>query len=100
MHASDQKDQILQLRDVWKTYKEFSLDGVTLSVPRGHILGLVGPNGAGKTTTIKILMNLIRRDSGDLSVFGLGYDMHEKEIKNRIGYVGEQQYFYDNRSVQ
>jgi ABC-2 type transport system ATP-binding protein len=99
MNTTDETDQILQLRDVRKTYKEFSLDGISLSVPRGHILGLVGPNGAGKTTTIKILMNLIPRDSGDLSVFGLGYDVHEKEIKNRIGYVGEQQYFYDNKSV-
>ena len=99
MNTTDETDQILQLRDVRKTYKEFSLDGISLSVPRGHILGLVGPNGAGKTTTIKILMNLIRMDSGDLSIFGLGYDTHEKEIKNRIGYVGEQQYFYDNKSV-
>ncbi|MBT5872591.1 MAG: ABC transporter ATP-binding protein [Candidatus Latescibacteria bacterium] len=99
MNTTDETDQILQLRDVRKTYKEFVLDGINLTVPRGHILGLVGPNGAGKTTTIKTLMNLIRMDSGDLSIFGLGYDTHEKEIKNRIGYVGEQQYFYDNKSV-
>jgi ABC-2 type transport system ATP-binding protein len=62
-------------------------------------MGLIGPNGAGKTTTIKIIMNLIRADGGNVSLFGLDYRRNEKEIKNQIGYVGEEQYFYEDRTV-
>lgn len=90
---------ILELKNIRKNYAEFTLDEVSLDVPKGYIIGLIGPNGAGKTTTIKIIMNLLHADSGDLSIFGLTHDTSEKEIKNRIGYVGEQQYFYENKTV-
>lgn len=82
-----------------KEYKEFKLDNVSLNIPKGYIVGLIGPNGAGKTTTIKIITNLIKADSGNVEIFGLNYKTSEKEIKNRIGYVGEEQYFYENKRV-
>lgn len=63
-------------------------------------MGLVGPNGAGKSTTIKAIMNLINYDSGEIKIFGLDYKNSEEEIKNRIGYVGEEQYFYEDMSVK
>lgn len=90
---------ILELKDVRKAYAEFTLDGISLEAPKGYIIGLIGPNGAGKTTTIKIIMNLLRADGGEVNIFGLTHDTSEKEIKNRIGYVGEEQYFYENRTV-
>jgi ABC-2 type transport system ATP-binding protein len=62
-------------------------------------MGLIGPNGAGKTTTIKILMNMVRADGGDVRVCGLDPRKDDREIKNRVGYVGENHYFYGDRSV-
>jgi ABC-2 type transport system ATP-binding protein len=62
-------------------------------------MGLIGPNGAGKTTTIKLIMNLIGSDGGQVEVFGLNNIQNEKQIKNKIGYVGEEQYFYDHKNA-
>ena len=92
-------EKILEVRNLTKRYSEFILDDVSFSVPKGFIKGIIGPNGAGKTTTIKIIMNQIRANSGEVEVFGLDYRDSEKEIKNGIGYVGEEQYFYLNKSV-
>lgn len=92
-------ENIIVLKDIKKIYKEFLLDSISLNIPRGYIMGIIGPNGAGKSTTIKIIMNLVRPDGGSVEVFGLTHDKSEKEIKNRIGYVGEEQYFYENRTV-
>jgi len=52
----------LEIKDLRKQYRGFTLQDVSLSVPEGYIMGLIGPNGAGKTTIIKLIMNLIRRD--------------------------------------
>lgn len=77
------------LRGVAKRYPGFALEDVSLHLPRGAILGLVGPNGAGKTTLIRILLNLARKDAGDVRVFGLDPDAHEAEVKARVGFVHE-----------
>lgn len=90
---------VVRLKNLRKEYPEFILDNVTLDIPEGYITGLIGPNGAGKTTTIKLIMNLIQPDGGTLEVLGLTHDRHEKEIKDRIGYVGEEQFFYEHRSA-
>ncbi|MFC2166687.1 ABC transporter ATP-binding protein [Acidobacteriota bacterium] len=92
-------DNIVEVNNLKKRYKGFLLDIATLSIPKGSIMGLIGPNGAGKTTTIKILMNMIRANSGDVKIFGMDYSKNEKAIKNRIGYVGEDQYFYGDKTV-
>lgn len=93
-------DYVLEVEDLRKEYQGFTLDNISFKLPRGTITGLIGPNGAGKTTTIKLLMNMIRKNSGDISIFGLNYKSDEKEIKNRIGYVGEEQYFYQNKTIK
>jgi ABC-2 type transport system ATP-binding protein len=92
-------EHVLRLQKLKKTYEEFVLDGIDLEVPKGYVTGLIGPNGAGKTTTIKMIMNMIRPDSGRLEVLGLGHNQDEVRIKNRIGYVGEEQFFYEQRSA-
>ena len=91
---------VVQLKNLRKEYQEFILDNVTLDIPEGYITGLIGPNGAGKTTTIKLIMNLIQADGGTVEVMDLTHDKYEKEIKDRIGYVGEEQFFYEHRSAQ
>lgn len=90
---------LLTVKDLRKEYKEFTLADVSFNLPAGHIMGIIGPNGAGKTTTIKLIMNFIKADGGEIDIFGLNHQKDEKEIKNRIGYVGEEQYFYQNKTV-
>jgi ABC-2 type transport system ATP-binding protein len=92
-------ENILEIKSLRKEYEEFILDNIDLSLPKGYIMGIIGPNGAGKTTTIKLIMNFIQRNGGSVEIFGLDNTRHEKEIKNRIGYVGEEQYFYEYRNA-
>ena len=88
--------EITQLR---KEYREFELKDISLNVPEGSIMGLIGPNGAGKTTTIKILMDMIKPKAGAVRIFGLDHKKHIKEIKNRVGFVGEDQFYYGDKTV-
>jgi ABC-2 type transport system ATP-binding protein len=95
----DETENILEFKNVQKRYKGFALDGISLDLPQGYILGLIGPNGAGKTTTIKILMNTVKRDGGKVRVLGFDPQRNAKQIKNRVGYLGEEQHFYGNKTV-
>jgi ABC-2 type transport system ATP-binding protein len=79
----------LEIRGLRKEYKGFTLKDVSFALPRGTIMGLVGPNGAGKTTVIKIILNLIRRQGGEVKVFGKDVIVGEREVKSRIGFVHE-----------
>ncbi len=92
-------EHIIRLHNLTKNYPGFRLDRIDLEIPRGCVTGLIGPNGAGKTTTIKLIMNLIRPDDGSVEVMGLGHGRHNREIKDRTGYIGEEQYFYEQRSA-
>ena len=86
-------DNAIEIRDLQKSYKGFALDGVSFDVPQGYVMGLIGPNGAGKTTIVKLVMNLIRRDAGEIRLFGLDNRRHEAEIKARIGFVYDTPHF-------
>ena len=90
---------ILEIINLNKSYNKFKLSDVSIILPRGYIMGFVGANGAGKTTTIKLIMNMIRRDSGKIKVFGKDNIKYEMQIKDKIGYVGEQPIFYDDMTV-
>ena len=92
-------EHILEVKKLRKEYPEFILDNIDWNVPKGYVMGLIGPNGAGKTTTIKLMMNLIGSDGGNVKVFGLDNIQNEKQIKNKIGYVGEEQYFYEHNNA-
>lgn len=93
-------DTILDVKDLKRSFPDFQLGKISFSLPRGYVMGFIGPNGSGKTTTIKLIMNLLRRDSGRISVFGLDNRTHEKEIKQRIGFVYDENHFYDNLTLQ
>jgi ABC-2 type transport system ATP-binding protein len=80
-------DNTIEIKGLRKVYKGFILDGVSFAVPQGYIMGLIGPNGAGKTTIVKLIMNIVRRQSGEIRVFGLDNVRHEREIKSRVGFV-------------
>ena len=72
---------VIEMRDVSKRYGDFALESLNLSIAPGTITGLVGANGAGKSTTIKLLLNLIRRDAGDIRILGMDAVADETAIK-------------------
>jgi ABC-2 type transport system ATP-binding protein len=74
----------IEIRNIAKKYKGFSLGPVSLTLPSGCILGLIGENGAGKTTTIKALLGMNRPDSGEISLLGQPLSA---DLRNEIGVV-------------
>ncbi|MDD6794689.1 MAG: ABC transporter ATP-binding protein, partial [Clostridiaceae bacterium] len=70
------------------------LDNISLNIPKGSIVGFIGENGAGKTTTIKAILNLISRNSGEINIFGLDNIKYEEKIKEEIGTVLDDCFFY------
>jgi len=91
---------ILEAKGLSKRYHDFTLKDLSLEIPSGCVFGVFGPTGAGKTTLMKLLAHQIPASTGTVSVFGLGYEDREKEIKNRIGYVPQEPVYYQERSVE
>ncbi len=89
----------LEVSHLTKRYWDFTLDDFSLTIPERGVTGIIGPSGAGKTTLMNLIMNLVGADAGEIVVFGLPLSEHEKEIKNRIGYLGEQPLFDASRTV-
>ncbi|MCM1992385.1 ABC transporter ATP-binding protein [Oceanirhabdus seepicola] len=92
--------KILEVNNITKDYGKFKLDNVSFSLDRGYVMGFIGPNGAGKSTTIKMIMNLIRRNSGEIKVFGKDNIESEKEIKEKIGFVYDECFYYQELSLK
>lgn len=92
-------ENILEVNNLSKNYKDFSLKDVNFKLERGYIMGFIGQNGAGKTTTIKLIMNLINRKSGQIKIFGLDNIKNEKEVKEKIGFVYDETYCYEDLSL-
>ena len=89
-------ENILELEGLSKSYDDFTLKNVDFNLPKGSIMGLVGENGAGKTTIIKLILNLIKKESGYIKVFDLDNIENEQQIKEKIGVVLDESYFHDN----
>jgi ABC-2 type transport system ATP-binding protein len=87
----------LELRDVRKSYGDFvAVAGVSLGVQAGSICGLLGPNGAGKTTTIRMIMDIIAPDQGEVWLFGRP---RRPEDLRRVGYLPEERGLYRKMTV-
>ncbi|MDG5473704.1 ABC transporter ATP-binding protein [Jeotgalibacillus sp. ET6] len=93
-------ENVIELTNVQKSFKGFQLKDFSLTVKKGFVTGFIGGNGAGKSTTIKMMMNLLQPDSGSVSLFGLNYKEHEKAIKQRIGFVMDDNVFYEELSLK
>ncbi|MEO4053107.1 ABC transporter ATP-binding protein [Solibacillus sp. CAU 1738] len=92
-------ENVIELQHVQKSFDGFQLKDLSLSVKKGFVTGFIGGNGVGKSTTIKLIMNLLQPESGTVSIFGLNYKEHEKEIKQRIGFVFDENVFYENLTL-
>ena len=91
---------IVEVKDICKTYPAFHLKNVSFSLEEGKITGFIGRNGAGKTTTIKSMLNLIHTDRGEIIYFDLPLSEHEKEIKQRIGYSTGTVNWYPRKTIR
>jgi ABC-2 type transport system ATP-binding protein len=88
---------IVAFSDLTKSYGETpALRGVSFDVPSGEIFGLLGPNGAGKSTLIRILMDIIRPDGGEVRLFG---ELRTREHLDRLGYLPEERGLYTKMPV-
>jgi ABC-2 type transport system ATP-binding protein len=92
-------ETVLKLTNVSKSFKDFELKNISFSLEPGYIMGFIGPNGAGKTTTIKLIMNLLRLNYGQIEVFGQDHVSFEKSIKDRIGFIYDECHFFDHLSI-
>ena len=90
---------VLEVRELRKTYPAFTLKDVSLDVPQGAIVGFIGRNGAGKSTTLKSILGLVHPDSGTVRAFGLDYAANEAAIRRRIGVVLGGIDFYPKKKV-
>ncbi|HIB01623.1 MAG TPA: ABC transporter ATP-binding protein, partial [Phycisphaerales bacterium] len=79
-------------KDFWMRSKATAVDGITFSIERGEVFGLLGPNGSGKSTTIKLILGLLNTTRGRLTVFGR--EPHDVFTKKYIGFLPEESYLY------
>lgn len=86
-------NNILEIKNLNKQFKDFILNDITFSLPAGYIMGFIGPNGSGKTTTIKLILNILAKDGGSIKVFGKDNIAAETEIKERIGVVMDNPFY-------
>jgi ABC-2 type transport system ATP-binding protein len=86
------------LENVTKTFGEtLAVDRLSLSVPKGSVYGFIGPNGSGKTTTLRMIMNILVPDSGEIRIFG---ERLRKSDTDRIGYMPEERGIYTRMKVR
>ena len=80
-------ENMLKIENVCKNYPSFSLNHINFQVPAGCIMGFIGENGAGKSTTIKLILDLIQKDSGMIEVLGQDSTKISRDMKEHIGVV-------------
>jgi ABC-2 type transport system ATP-binding protein len=90
-------DVAVALNDIRKTFGTHrAVDGLSFEIPRGTVFGLLGRNGAGKSTTIRMIMDIIRPDSGSIEILGRPMD---GSVKDRLGYLPEERGLYPKMKV-
>lgn len=88
---------VLELTEVTKRYGDFTaVNKINISIPQGSVYGFLGPNGAGKTTTIRMILDILRPDEGQIKVFGAS---SATQVRNRIGYLPEEKGLYKKMKV-
>jgi ABC-2 type transport system ATP-binding protein len=93
----EEGENAVEMAHVYKSFARVeAVKDVSFTLAPGEVLGLVGPNGAGKTTTIRMLMDIIKADSGEIRVFGHPL---EESTKNEIGYLPEERGLYRRMKV-
>lgn len=90
---------MLSINGLTKSYKDFTLKDASFEIEKGTVMGLIGQNGAGKTTIIRLIMNMCSRNGGTITVCGLDNIADEIAVKNKIGYVSDESFFFYNTTL-
>ena len=90
----------LEVRGLSKQYPAFRLQEVSFSLVPGSITGFIGRNGAGKTTTINSMLSFVHPDGGEIAFFGLPWEGHEAEIKEKIGFVSAGMTYHTRKKLK
>ena len=88
-------ENAIEIKDLTKRYDGFTLDKVSFNVPKGSIMGFIGQNGAGKTTTINAILNIVKKDEGEIKLLGLDSQKDEYDAKKQIAAVFDELPFDD-----
>jgi len=93
--------KVIEIKNLTKFYgKNRGIEDVSLTVEEGEIFGFIGPNGAGKSTTIRLMLSLIYPTSGSAAIFGKDCIKFGHEIRNDIGYLPSEVFYYDKMRVK
>lgn len=84
---------LVEIKEVSKRLGKFKLEQITMSLPKGYIMGLIGPNGAGKTSLLHLILGLYQPDEGQVLVDGKSYEDNEEVIHEMIGTVLQEELF-------
>lgn len=87
----------IEIKKLNKKLDDFSLKNINISIPKGHIVGLIGENGAGKTTLIKCILDIMHKDSGEVSILG---KTNIDDIKNDIGVLFDDSFMNENNKIK
>ncbi|MEN2768608.1 ABC transporter ATP-binding protein [Ornithinibacillus xuwenensis] len=89
---------VVEFQNVSKYRKDFSIENLSLTIPKGYITGFIGPNGSGKTTAISMMMDILKFDEGDIKLFGNSHK--DPNNKQKIGFVYDDLYMYEDFTIQ
>ncbi len=88
---------VIEIKNLYKNYGNFTaVKNLSISIPKGKIVGFVGKNGAGKSTTIRCMLNMIHPSKGEISILGMNSEVSSKQIKEWVAYIPSEVTFYDN----
>lgn len=93
-------ETVLEIKGLCKSYGDFELRNLNLSLEKGTLTGFIGPNGAGKTTTIKSILNMIAPDAGTIRVLGMDSVAGDLGIKSKLGIVLDDGHFYEDLTLK
>lgn len=94
-------ENAIEIKNLTKNYgRQRGIENINLEIPKGIVYGFIGPNGAGKSTTIKCIMNMIRKNSGEIIINGKKVENKNYEVKQEIGYLPSEIHLYEDLTVK
>ena len=93
-------ETVLEINGLYKSYDDFCLQDVNLTLEKGTLTGFIGPNGNGKTTTIKCILDMVQPDKGKITILGMDSVSNNLEIKSKLGIVLDDGHFYEDLSME
>ena len=91
---------VIQVHEISKRFGSFTaVDGLNFEVYRGEIFGFLGPNGSGKTTTIRMMLGLMKPNTGAITILGMNVNGDTRRIRPRVGYMSQRFSLYNDLTV-